>query len=132
MWYLVNPASGTNVTIQVSIQNDEVLSNVFGAVTFYNVDQTTPISGDTGTTSGGASVAVTSRAGDMVMDTLGVFEEAPGAVGGGQTAHWSVLESSEQLGGGGASTEAGAPSVTMSWSVGASFALSAVNIRKAP
>ena len=134
LWYLVNPASGTNVTIQVSISVDELVSNVFGAVTFNNVDQTTPVSGHVGTTGTGStkSVTVTSAAGHMVMDNLAIFETSPGAVGAGQTAHWSLLEQSEGKGGGAASTEPGAASVTMSWSGSGAFALSATNIKKSP
>lgn len=131
LWYLVNPASGTN-TIQVSIAEDEIISNIYGAVTFNNVDQTSPVSGDTGATSGSKSVTVSSAPGDMVMDTIGVFERAVSAVGAGQTAHWSVLEPSEEMAGGAASTETGASSVTMSWSGSGTFALSATNIKKAP
>ena len=102
------------------------------AVSFKPVDQTTPVTGDTGTTSGSKTVTVTSATGDMVMDNLAVFETSPGAPGAGQTAHWSLLDPDEGKGGGAASTKAGATSVIMSWSGSGSFGLSATNIRKAP
>ena len=136
LWYLVNPAISTD-TITVTYLNDPP-GSVGGAVTFVNVDQTTPVSGAIGLTGDttSPSVNVISATDDMVISVLGVMENPATATGTPTpTVHWSILEVGGKAFGIG-TTQAGQTSVTSSFSVsgggGFDWALSAVNIKKAP
>src|SRR3989338_2397853 len=107
---------------------------VAGAATFNGVNQTTPLgtfasSIGTGTS---ASVSLSSATGEIVFDTVTAESVGSMTAGAGQTAHWNTFAgSSGAIGFGGASTEAGATSVNMSWSLGSSniWAIGAVPIR---
>ena len=109
---------------------------VAGAATFNGVNQTTPLgtfasSIGTGTS---ASVSLSSATGEIVFDTVTAESVGSMTAGAGQTAHWNTFAgSSGAIGFGGASTEAGATSVNMSWSLGSSniWAIGAVPIRPA-
>ena len=82
LWYLKNPTNSTD-TITVTYSQDAA-DFVGGAINFINVDQTTPVSGSTGTNSNSGtsiSVNVTSATDDMVVSVVGVFEDAPTADG---------------------------------------------------
>lgn len=120
LWRLVNPPMGTaNVVVTMSSSSKTVV----GAASFFGVDPTTPhgafVSNEANTNL--ATLTVPSAAGELVIDCLSVQGNAATAlVGPGQTQLWNDF--TRAVGGavvGGASTEPGAASVTMSWSLSA-------------
>jgi hypothetical protein len=111
-WRLIDPSTGAHDTvITMSAQ-----ANVQAAIcSFTDVDQTTPIDGygtDSDFTAVGNPPAVTSAAGDLVFDYFANAAATNPTVGAGQS---SLLTITPNYRGVGASTEAGAASVTMSW-----------------
>ncbi|MFW5857819.1 MAG: hypothetical protein ACOCX4_08075, partial [Planctomycetota bacterium] len=135
IWYVVSPDTGThNIDVVMTAAEDTVC----GAVSFTGVDTGDPFNTPTGTTgrAWGGSVSVTSAADELVVDVI-AFRGGDGnvAAGGGQTEQYT---GESGTGGwdieGGCSTEAGAASVTMSWSFSARdrYALTAVSIRPPP
>ncbi len=134
LFLLVAPPSGAaNVVVTLAGPEDVV----GGAVSFTGVEQTTPV-GDSGTARGTgtlAAVTVAGAPGEVVVDAVaargnGMLVTA----GGGQSPLWNR---STGTGGtniiGGGSTEPGAASVTMSWtlSVSRSWAIGAASLRPA-
>ncbi len=118
MWRLVAPATGANtVVVTLSGANGSVIGT---AVSYTGVDQTTPL-GTFANTSGSTatpSVTVTSAAGELVQDALG-WETAlnTATVAAGQTQQWNVTTAPNDKARSGGSTEAGAASVVMSWTL---------------
>jgi uncharacterized repeat protein (TIGR01451 family) len=138
MFYLVNPASGTN-NIVVSFTNLSAGNNVgvvVGAASFSNVDQATPVRAFTaarGNIGSNPTVNVTSNVGEMVVDTLAITGNRTAGAGAGQTTQWGQndgtnLNTTDVYGYG--STQAGAATVTMSETLSgtSSWALGAVSI----
>ncbi len=136
IWYLLAPTVGTaNIVVNVVSS----CHFVAGATDYFGVNQTAPF-GALVTTTGNSStpsVAVTSAAGQLVVDSLVTAGQAISIVptGPGQTQLWSQetgTAASDALGG--ASYQAGAASVTMSWSQSASesWALVADSLVPAP
>jgi len=131
IWGLAPPATGTNnVVVTFSAKPNAA---TVGVTTFTGVDQSTPLGTFASATgdSTDASVDVSSAAGQLVFDTLVVesvddLDLVPGA---GQTERWDLYRSKAANGGG--STEAGASTVTMSWSWSPAdkWAIGAVPIR---
>lgn len=125
LWWKVAPASGTKEIVITGESNEYIMG---GAVTASNVDQSTPFhSGSpvtaTGTKATGyapgtaATVNVTSASGELVVDAASGVTQYAGwelTVGSGQTAYLVDSDSANSAGCG--SYEAGAASVTMSWS----------------
>jgi outer membrane protein assembly factor BamB len=133
LFYLVEsslPASGTSNTVLVTMSAAST-ETVGGAVTFRGANQTTPVgpfASATGTSTT-PSVSVTSNTGETVIDTVEVHSSTAMTVGGGQTQRWQMLPSSFR---GAGSTEAGASTVTMSWTSGsAAWAIGAVGVKPA-
>jgi MSHA biogenesis protein MshQ len=124
------PTTGTN-TLRVRFSSG-LKAKVVGVVSFTGVDQSTPLGTFVSAQglSNSASVSVTSATGELVFDTVAVEDAASMTVGANQTQLWN-LQSGATLGGG--STEAGAASVTMSWSPSSSekWAIGAVPIKPA-
>jgi hypothetical protein len=108
---LTNPTSGSQ-TFQVQFTG---AVDVEAIVTpFDAVDQVTPVGTavqDHGTTNSASSV-VSSATGELVYDTVWVFDSLGLTIGGGQTQQAAITGVSSTR----SSTEAGAGSVTMSWS----------------
>ncbi|MGI9067891.1 MAG: beta strand repeat-containing protein [Pyrinomonadaceae bacterium] len=134
IWKLVAPASGT---ASIVVTPSAATRVVGGAVSFNNVDQTIP-NGTFASASGSStapSVNVTSATGEVVIDTLVATGDAISAsVGAGQTQRWNKTTgstSTEVLGAG--STEPGASTVTMSWTLGFSkkWAIGGVSLKPA-
>ncbi len=130
LWYLIAPPTGTaDVVVSFASATDDDV--VAGATSWRAIHQSTPFgtavfaSGDSGT----ASATVSSAAGEIVVDVVSADATSVSA-GSGQTEHWS--QNPNKVGGGG-SSEAGATSVTMSWSVsgGADWAIGAVPLKPA-
>ena len=128
LWYLANPATGSG-TVDVNTNDDTVA----GATSWTCVDQSTPI-GDSsfvGGNSGTASTSVSSSSHSVVVDVVSADKESI-SFGAGQTERWDMARGDVT---GGGSTEPGAASVTMSWSIGGGgtfWALGAVSLNKVP
>lgn len=130
LWRLVNPPSGAaNVVVTPSAATDIAA----GAVSMTGVHQTTP-AGTFASAEGLStepSVAVSGAANDLVIDVL-LFDSSTvvPTVGAGQTSRWTQNYGANASG----STEAGAASVTMSWtaSSAADWMIGGVAIKEAP
>ena len=125
MWYITAPATGTN---DIVITFSDTLRAVAGGMSFTGVDQTNPFgSPATYATANGSddspTVAVSSAAGELVVDTVTIRQNDTANVtltkGANQTERYNDVSNdpsptSNAVGAG--SEEAGAASVTMSWS----------------
>src|SRR5438876_1071828 len=115
MFRTVNPPSGT-FAVKVTWGGGNNVGEV-GAISFTGVDQTTPlgtfVTASASTTT--PTVNVTSAAGELVVDTVGATGGTL-TVEASQTQRWNLTQTVR----GGGSTEAGAATVTMSWSLGTS------------
>jgi hypothetical protein len=134
IWRLVAPATGANnVVVTLGAAPD---AQTVGVMTFTGVHQSTPLGTFASATgdSTSASVTVTSAAGELVFDTLVVESSSDKALapGAGQTERWDLFQTVKNNGGG--STEAGAASVTMSWSWSGAdkWSVGGVSIKPAP
>lgn len=127
IWGLTSPNSGT-VTVVVTFDNGSNFG-VAGSVTVVGGNTSTLFSNtNTGFgTTGDASLTVTSATGELVMDSLVSVVTVTAAVGSGQTERWNLAGGVTR---GVCSTEVGAASVAMDWTltgnedfqhVGASF-----------
>ncbi len=120
LWCLVAPALGT-ANIVVTVGSSQKV--VGGAVAFDGVDQTTPTGAfaSTGGTSTMPSMNVSSASGDLAIGVLFGNDGVTATEGAGQATQWTFV-----TGGGSGnprgvgSTEAGAASVTLSWTLSAS------------
>lgn len=116
-YQLLNPATGSN-TVSVSLANGDSDKCAVGAISYFSVDQTTPI-GSTVTSSGSNStpgVSVNSQNNDMVMGVMAsISSGSPTSIppdsqyvievgGSGNSDHFTA-----------ASSRNGAPKVTMNW-----------------
>ncbi len=122
IWRLVNPPGGTN-TVSITFNdafddpvNEEGASA--GAVSFTGVHQGTPLGTFASAAASGVtpmSVSVSSAVGELVFDTV-ARKGAAVTVDPSQTEQWNLCTDGGCSNvGGGASTEAGAASVTLSW-----------------
>ena len=135
IYSLINPPSGTH-TVHIDYSSSPDWGSVVGVVTFTGVDQTTPLGGFTSAADDTKypTVTVSSAAGELVFDT---FMEAWGPrsawVGDNQTKRWMNNDGGNDWAGGG-STEPGAGSVTMSWTLSyhSPWMIGAVSIKPAP
>jgi hypothetical protein len=133
LFYLLEsalPASGTSNTVQVTM-SAAATEIVGGAVTFRGANQTTPVGSFASATGSSStpSVTVTSNTGETVIDTVEVRSSTAMTAGASQTQRWQMQPSSFR---GAGSTEAGASTVTMSWTSGsAAWAIGAVGVKPA-
>jgi hypothetical protein len=119
IWRLVNPSTGTGdvvITFSAALQQGAVA----GVTTFTGVNQSTPLGSfvsGIGDNSSPATVNVPSAAGELVFGVVGV-EYEPAVTDPGQTELWNrTIGSTTGSTSGAGSTEAGAPSVTTSWTI---------------
>jgi len=122
VWYLVNPTAGSYDVVvtntAIGMRTSLVVFNVLG-----DVDTSTPVSGGTSTTgTTDASNNVTSASGDLVVDVLCCANDP--TVGSGQTEVGNA-DASQYLT---VSREAGAASVTMSWTGNGNYAWAGLSI----
>jgi hypothetical protein len=130
IWYLLAPASGTKTIAITTAGTARKISA--GSRTYSGVHQTT--SWGTAVTATGASttpsVTISSASGELVIDHAMGAGTDTFTVGSGQTERYNVV-----TGGGGppnqnarsaGSEEAGAASVTMDWTIGASISWATV------
>jgi len=113
MFYILNPPTAAS---DIVITNIGPTTGAYLVTSYNGVDQTDPI-GDVQTATGTSttpSVTVTSATDELVIDAMDVANVIS-SVGAGQTAEYlDTTGSSDRFGG---SYEAGAASVTMSWTV---------------
>ena len=129
IWYLKAPA---NTTADVVVTMSAATYLIAGATSWFGVDQTTTF-GTVATANGSStspSVAVTSAVDELVHDTLAVNGAPTITVGAGQTQRWNLASGTNKSGAG--STEAGAASVTMSWTLGTSATWSIMGVPLKP
>src|SRR5437899_4287912 len=127
MFRMVNPPSGT-FAVKVTWGGGNNVGEV-GAISFTGVDQTTPlgtfVTASASTTT--PTVNVTSAAGELVVDTVGATGGTL-TVDASQAQRWNLTQTVR----GGGSTEAGAATVTMSWSLGTSNAWATIAVPVKP
>ncbi|WP_298622295.1 DUF4347 domain-containing protein, partial [uncultured Zoogloea sp.] len=114
MWYLLAPSGGTeNVVVSLSGSANATA----GATSFYNVSQNNPFGSVTaGSGSGDPSLTLVSAVGELVVDSVADRDVDSQVVGPGQSELWTdKVGSGSNDSWGGSSAEAGAASVTMSW-----------------
>ena len=118
IWRLVNPTAGSG---SINVNFIDAQKTRSGAVSFFNVDQTTPVGTFTSAIGGDdtPTVTVTGVAeGEVVVDTVAAKGGVTLTVGAGQTERWNGVVTDEMSAGG--STEPGPDGgggVTMSWSL---------------
>ena len=128
IWRRIAPSTGTNDVV-ITFSGNLRYGARAGVMTFTGVHQTTPLgtfAGANGNSVGPVTVNVTSAATDLVFDTVGCASDGSTlctslTVGAGQTQRWNLFaldagSTGEQLRAAG-STEPGAASVTMSWTI---------------
>ncbi len=116
-WYLANPATGSNTVIVTMVNTNTRYMG--GAISFTGVDQSTPVDTATeGATNFGTTVTidVSSATDDLVIDGVVSGDQDP-IVGAGQIEKIAEMKFGSYYS---MSTEAGAATVTMSWSGGGS------------
>lgn len=114
LYGLVAPASATaDIVVTLSGSGNERTS--VGAAVYTGVDQSTPIGTAVSAlvVGGNPTVDVSSASGELVIDAIGVSLDSTPVVGGGQTERVNVYDGSNCRFG--MSEEAGAGTVTMSW-----------------
>jgi len=134
MWYLLNPASGTNIPIVVSVNvnGGNTVGVVAASTTFTGVDQTTPLGtfvSANGAGGGNSQLDVPSVVNGMVLDTLATGGNQTVTVPGWQTTEWNTRSGASATTDvtGTGSTRPGNPSLpfsetfsgTSNWSLGA-------------
>ena len=139
MWYLLNPASGNNLAVNVSMTIPTAgakVGVVAGATTFTGVDQTVPLSpfvSTDGSAGANSAMDVPSVVNGMILDTLATGGDQTVAVSGPQVPQWNVTTASGTDPPGVTATgssRTGAPSVPLSetFSGTSNWSLSAVSI----
>ncbi len=141
LWYLVNPATGTNTNITVNMgafSSGDALQ--LAATTFTNVDQTTPLgtfASATGYTAA-ASLSMTAATGELIVANLAVDDSRPATISAsGQTALWNTNAGGVATGGDGirsaGSTRAGTGAAGVSsWTLGTSDAWAVIGVPVKP
>ena len=128
--FVAPPTSSTTVTFTMTgtLQGPRC-----GVITFTGVDQTTPTASfaSANASSGNPSVNVTSATNEVVVDVVAVDRGAP-TVGAGQTQRWNGDNSGNGDVWGASSHEAGAATVTMSWTNGGTdgWAIGAATLKR--
>jgi hypothetical protein len=116
VWYLINPASGSN-TVLVTLSGGELNCGAL-ASSYTGVDQTMAI-GTAAAANGNStapSVSVSAATDDLVADFLTIEHAGTLTVGAGQTSRHNAIVVPGGWNKSASSTEPGAVSVTMSWS----------------
>lgn len=129
MWYRINPATGPG-TIQVTFSGG-IQEKTMGASSWSGVHQTTPTGtfvsqAGSGTT---PSITLSSAPGEVVVDAASNIDAGSITVDPSQVEHWNLTLVNVS---GGHSSETGAASVTMSWTMPTDFwAIGAVTLKPA-
>ncbi|MBK7764284.1 MAG: hypothetical protein IPI46_13225 [Bacteroidetes bacterium] len=134
VYYMIAPPSGTaDVVVTLSANPDKGI--IVGATTFTGVNQAGGASTfgtwvENNLNNNTATIAATSATGELVYGVV-AYRNTNMTLGAGQTSLWNIASGGEMRGG--ASTEPGAASVTMSWTGASSqdWAIGAVSIKPA-
>jgi Tfp pilus assembly protein PilV len=126
IYWLIAPATGTNLTLTVTFAPSTSADAVVGVASFTGVNQSTPLG--TCVTSavdpGPVFVTVSSATDELVFDTVASDENV--TANASQNVRWDITAPAH----GGGSTKAGASSVEMRWAGGSTgLALGAVPIK---
>lgn len=126
VYALVAPATGANDVVITRSGSTPVIA---GAVSYTGVDQTTPYDSIDVVTNTGTAVSngVSSAANDLVVDFVAANRDAAQTVGASQTARVNAGNGDEFMWIG-ISEEAGAGTVTMSWTLDTSSAWTAAGL----
>lgn len=113
LWYLLAPPSGAQ-TVQANF-SEAINDTIFSVSTYYNVNQSNPFGTEVADNGSGTtiSVVVTSAAGELVVDCVDAHPSTDTYTAVGQTERSDIAISGNHWHG--FSEEAGAASVTMSW-----------------
>lgn len=118
VWRLIAPSTGTN---SVSVIFNGSSSVVVAAISFANVDQTTPIAASqfaTGNATLTASATLASATDQIFLAAIAADEAAKTVTAGsGQTSRWNMLNATNVIGAGSIRTGS-ASSTTMSYALG--------------
>jgi hypothetical protein len=145
IWSLVAPDTGTHDVV-ITFSANLLYGAKAGVITFTGVNQSTPLgtyAAAAGNSTGPATVDVSSATNELVFDTVGCQGNATPtlcaslSVGSGQSQRWNLTANDAGTAGeqtrSGASTEPGAASVTMSWTISTAgdvpWAIAAVPIK---
>ncbi|MDG1893656.1 MAG: DUF4347 domain-containing protein [Fuerstiella sp.] len=131
IWSLTAPDTGTHDVVVTMTGTGYFGVNV-GVMTFTDVDQTTPLANFSNAfgSSTSASTTVTSATNDLVFGVVNSHNGAAATPGTGQTEYFDLVESQSNSSG---TVEAGAASVTTSWTVNNDdWTVAAVSIQAAP
>lgn len=115
IWYLVAPATGSN-TVAITGGSNVLTAH---AITFYNVDQSTPVEADSGTTGSSStpSLSVTTAGGRLNVDSVVADGNVTATVGADQTELANTINGDRHA----TSYENGhEATVTMSWTLSGS------------
>jgi hypothetical protein len=119
IWYLLSPTPTSNGSIVVTPSASTAISA--GSISFTGVQQAAPAFTSATNSSGTASVTVSNATGDVIVDTVSANGDAGTlTAGGSQTSRWNIFSGSSGNGNeviSAGSTQAGAASTTMSWSI---------------
>jgi hypothetical protein len=119
IWYLLSPTPTTNGSIVVTPSAGTAISA--GSISFTGVQQAAPTFTSATNSSGTALVTIANATGDVIVDTLSANGDAGTlTAGGSQTSRWNVFSGSSGNGNeviSAGSTQAGAASTTMTWSI---------------
>lgn len=135
IWYLLSPAPGTK---NIKVTYSAAVACTAGSASYSGVDQATPFNAASPQSASGttatATVDITSAGGELVIDSVNDNENTIDTlvVGGGQTTIHNITVSNNTAGA--SSEEAGAASVTMSWTgltLSAPWAIIGVSLRPA-
>jgi uncharacterized repeat protein (TIGR01451 family) len=119
IWYLLSPAPTSNGAIVVTPSTSTAISA--GSLSFTGVEQSAPAFASATASTGSASVTVANAAGDVIIDTISANGDAGTLTpGSSQTSRWNEFSGSSGNGNeviSAGSTQAGAVSTTMTWSL---------------
>lgn len=119
IWGAFAPTSGTN---QLVVTLNTSAAVVVGAISFANVDQASPLTGQFffGTSGTLASGSIATTTGQLVLATIAANDEVDSVTpGAGQTSRWNVVNAADVIGAG-STKPASATSTTMSYSMASS------------
>lgn len=133
IWYLIAPATGANNVVVTLASSQEFVA---AARSYTGVSQTTPLgtAASANATSTAPSVNVSSAADELVHDVVDVIGSNTYTIGAGQTERWTKTASSSgvvDVVNARGSTEVGAATTTMSWTLALSdlWVIAAVPIK---
>jgi hypothetical protein len=118
VWQLIAPTEGANTLAATYNNVGPTAKVIIRAFSYTGVDQTTPLGAGTSATgaTNTATIAVSSATDELVTDMVSVQSYAQNlAAGDGQTSRYESDASANTITAIGFSDEAGAASVTMSW-----------------